>query len=100
MPKGRKHTAGDRPLPQQRDERAGGMSTSVETLADQRVEPHEEPKLPHERDQTTGDQSTGGSTGEGNAELMKKAKADLDSGRQDTDRGPVTDATYHKLRKK
>lgn len=100
MPKDRKQTAGDRPLPQQRDERAGGMNTSIETLGEQRVDPHAEPKLPHERDQTTGDESTGSATGEGNAELMKKAKADVDSGRQDTDRGPVADATYHELRKK
>ena len=59
----------------------------------------DDPKLPHERDQATGEHSTS-ATGEGNAEMMKKAKADLDSGRQDTDRGPVTDATYHQLRKK
>jgi hypothetical protein len=99
MPKGKKQTAGDSPLPQQRDERGGASEGSVERLGD-RVEPNENTKLPHERDETTGEESTASATGEGNAELMKKAKADIDSGRQDTDRGPVTDATYHQLRRK
>ena len=58
MPKGKKQTAGDAPLPQQRGGRGGLGQASVERLGDTDVGPHGEPKLPHERDQATGEQST------------------------------------------
>lgn len=99
MPRGKKQTAGDSPLPQQRDERGGASEGSVERLGE-RVEPNENTKLPHERDETTGEESTASATGEGNRKLMRQADDDIESGKQDTDKGPVTDATYHQLRKK
>jgi hypothetical protein len=99
MPKGKKQTAGEQPLPQQRDERGGLAQSSVERLGDTGADPHGEPKLPHERDQTTGEESTASATGEGNRKLMRQAAKDIESGKLDTDRGPVTDATYHELRK-
>jgi malate synthase len=98
MPQAKKQDAGDRPLPQQRDERASGVSEGrIERLGDE-VEKSDDTKLPHERDQTTGEQSTASATGEGNAKLMRQAKKDLESGKVDTDKGPVTDDTYHRLR--
>ena len=100
MPKAKPPHAGDAPLPQQRDERGGLGAVEEQQLANTRRERRRAPKLPHERDQMTGPQSTGGETGEGNAELMRQAHDDLESGKQDTDRGPVADETYHKLRKK
>jgi hypothetical protein len=102
MPRTKKHTADARqpPLPQQRDERGGVGAVKEQQLGNPSNERKRVAKLPHERDETTGPQSTGGDTGEGNAELMRKAHDDLVSGRQDTDRGPVADETYRKLRKK
>jgi len=102
MPRTTKHTADARkpPLPRQRDERGGVGSIEQQPLGDPRHERKRVAKLPHERDETTGAQSTGGETGEGNAELMQKAHDDLESGKQDTDRGPVADATYRRLRDK
>lgn len=100
MTQAKKHDAGDRPLPQQRDERGGASAGRVEQLGgDADAHNDDDTKLPHERDQTTGGQSTASSTGEGNAKLMRQAKKDVESGQVDTDRGPVTDATYHELRK-
>ncbi|HUG25322.1 hypothetical protein [Piscinibacter sp.] len=101
MPRTTKHTANARtpPLPQQRDERGGAGSVEEQQLGNPRDERKRTPKLPHERDQSTGAQATGGET-EGNAELMDQARKDLESGKQDTDRGPVADATYQRLRSK
>jgi hypothetical protein len=65
------------------------------------------PKLPHERDESTGEQSTGtadpstaSATDEGNRERMRQAHDDVESGRQDTDRGPPADQAYQRQRKK
>lgn len=99
MPKSRKHDAGQTPLPQQRDERGGVGSVEEQVLGTPGRERKRVPKLPHERDQATGAQSTASETGEGNRELMRQAQEDIESGKQDTDRGPVADSTYHKLRK-
>jgi hypothetical protein len=98
MPKSTKHDAGQQPLPQQRDERAGVGGVEEQRLGSAR-ERRRVPKLPHERDQATGGDATAADTGDGNRELMRRAKEDIESGRQDTDRGPVADSTYHKLRK-
>lgn len=62
------------------------------------------PKLPHERDESTEDQKDGERATDSAAasqgrEKMRRAHDDVARGRQDTDRGPVTDATYHKVRK-
>jgi hypothetical protein len=51
-------------------------------------------KLPHERDESAG--MTGGVP----SEPIQQAHEDLDRGLQDTDRGPVTDRTYRKLKDK
>ena len=51
------------------------------------------PKLPHERDESTDAMASGSRT------RIRKAHEDLRRGLQDTDRGPVLDATYRKLKK-
>jgi hypothetical protein len=51
------------------------------------------PKLPHERDESTDDMAGGP------RKLIKQAHDDLRRGLTDTDRGPVSDATYRKLKK-
>ncbi|WP_280152962.1 hypothetical protein [Piscinibacter sp. XHJ-5] len=62
------------------------------------------PKLPHERDESAEDQTgetpaaDSAATGQ-SRERMRQGHDDVTSGKQDTDRGPVADATYHKLRK-
>lgn len=99
MPKSTKHDAGHEPLPQQRDERGGVGGVEEQRLGTTRRERQPAPKLPHERDEATGADATGSQTGEGNSELMRRAQEDIESGREDTDRGPVADSTYHKLRK-
>lgn len=61
----------------------------------------DKPKLPHERDEKAGEQSTnGGPENADSQERMRRAHDDLQDGREDTDRGPVADKTYHELRKK
>jgi len=65
---------------------AGGKTESVS------INQKPAPKLPHERDET-------GDTAAQPNERMEKAHDDVARGVQDTDRGPVTDDTYHKLRK-
>lgn len=99
MPKPTKPDAGQTPLPQQRDERGGVGGVEEQVLGTAQRERKRVPKLPHERDETTGTNSTASETGEGNRELMRQAQEDVESGKQDTDRGPVMDSTYHKLRK-
>ncbi len=99
MPKSTKPDAGQTPLPQQRDERGGVGGVEEQVLGTARRERKRVPKLPHERDETTGTNSTASETGQGNRELMRQAQEDVESGKQDTDRGPVMDSTYHKLRK-
>lgn len=59
-----------------------------------------QPKMPHERDEGTGRHSTADEQNAANADVMRQARDDIESGKQDTDRGPVTDKTYHELRKK
>ena len=51
-------------------------------------------KMPHERDESAGN-AADAPRGEG-----KKAYEDAKRGMPDTDRAPVTDATYHKLRRR
>ncbi|RQP22957.1 hypothetical protein [Piscinibacter terrae] len=59
-----------------------------------------DPLMPHERDEGTGAQSTHGeSSNDKSRDLMRRAHDDVESGREDTDRGPVADRTYHELRK-
>lgn len=58
------------------------------------------PKMPHERDESASSSSTAQSDTAVNRDVMRQAHDDLESGKQDTDRGPVIDKTYHDLRKK
>ncbi len=99
MPKSTKHDAGQNPLPQQRHQRGGVGDVEEQVLGTTRHERKRAPRLPHERDEATGHDATAAETGDGNRELMRRAQEDIESGRQDTDRGPVVDSTYHKLRK-
>lgn len=50
----------------------------------------EDTRLPHERDESSDSQQTAP------REVMKRAHDDVVHGRQDTDRGPVADETYHR----
>lgn len=100
MPLGKKHTAGDLPTAQQRDERGGLGAVSQDPLGGSRPGREAEPKLPHERDESVPDAGTANPAAAPDADVMRRAHDDATSGRQDTDRGPVTDATYHELRKK
>jgi hypothetical protein len=52
------------------------------------------PKLPHERDESTGGMASGP------RKRIKQAQQDLERGLTNTDRGPVLDATYRKLKQK
>jgi len=54
------------------------------------------PRLPHERDESAGSQAA---ANPGARRMGKIAYADLREGLTDTDKGPVLDATYEKLRK-
>ena len=72
------------------------------TKASQHQEPR--PKLPHERDESSEDQTgdaqgTDSAAAEQSRERMRQGHDDVVSGKQDTDRAPVTDATYRKVRK-
>jgi hypothetical protein len=51
------------------------------------------PKLPHERDESTDDMASGP------RKRIQQAHEDLTRGLKDTDRGPVMDETYRKLKK-
>ena len=57
------------------------------------------PKLPHERDETSGTDSTGQTQTEGNTDLMRQAHDDIASGKQDTDRGPPSDRAYRRQKR-
>ncbi len=53
------------------------------------------PRLPHERDESADSQPAGEASGR---RMGAMAHRDLEKGRQDTDKGPVMDATYERLR--
>jgi hypothetical protein len=91
MSPSRKQTAGDEPVPQQRDERGG--------VRRQTQRGRREPKLPHERDEATGRDASSSAAGAAPKPVMEQASDDLATGKQDTDRGPVMDATYQKQKK-
>jgi len=79
---------------------AGARDVSQEALGSEKNPSAPQPKMPHERDEGAGRHSTAGGQTSGNSDVMRQARDDLESGKQDTDRGPVTDKTYHELRKK
>ncbi|MEO6625885.1 MAG: hypothetical protein ABIN37_13800 [Burkholderiaceae bacterium] len=66
---------------------------SVNTCAVERRDRRATPKLPHEQDESVG--MTGG-TG---SKSMKQAHKDMERGLQDTDRGPVVDLVYSRLKR-
>ena len=101
MTKAKQHTAGQRPLPQQRDER--GRETSSEEQRLGSTSPRDRrrvPKEPHERDESTQDPSTANAASAPGNEVMRRAHDDVASGKRDTSRGEATDQTYHRLRNK
>jgi hypothetical protein len=103
MTEAKKPKPHDQP-PTQPDQRGGAGPVSQKRLGQTASDREREPSMPNERDQSTGADSTAAaassnaSSAPGN-EHMRKAHDDIVSGRQDTDRGPVSDATYHELRK-
>lgn len=100
MPQRKKHSADDPPTASQRKERGGLGAVTQELLGGTGPDRQAEPKLPHERDESVPDAATANPAAAPDKELMRRAHDDLASGKQDTDRGPVADATYHELRKK
>jgi hypothetical protein len=53
--------------------------------------PDNQPRLPHERDESSDSQNTGDVRG-----VMQQAHDDVRAGQKDTDRGPVLDRTYQR----
>jgi hypothetical protein len=105
MTEEKKPASQQHPAPTQPDRQVGAAGpVSQKRLGETKPEREVEPSMPYERDQSTGADSTAdaassnASSAPGN-EHMRKAHDDVVSGRQDTDRGPVSDATYHELRK-
>jgi hypothetical protein len=79
--------------------KAAVEGVSHEVLGSSAADREREPEMPHERDQTPPDaQSSNAAAAPGN-EVMRRAHDDVASGKKDTDRGVVTDETYHRLRK-
>ena len=76
-----------------------GTEVRQERLGDTRHDREPTPKMPHERDETTGVGSTSAVANEESKEVMHQARKDIESGRQDTDRGPVMDKAYRKLKR-
>jgi len=75
------------PEPVQRQKPAGGAAQSVA------IEGEPVPKMPNERDESTD------SAGTEPRAVIQQAHDDVESGKQDTDRGPVMDRAYRKLKK-
>ncbi len=57
--------------------------------------PHEVPRLPHERDLSADSQAGGEASGK---KMGAQAHEDLKRGMTDTDKGPVMDRTYQKVK--
>lgn len=74
--------------------RSGNSKPADKRQGDTRVSSDEQssPRLPHERDESADSQNSAP-----RAEI-EQASRDLKRGLQDTDRGPVTDSTYRKLK--
>lgn len=76
-----------------------GTEVVQERLGDTRHDREPTPKMPHERDETTGTGSTSAVANEESKDVLHQARKDMESDRQDTDRGPVMDKTYRKLKR-
>ncbi|MBA3588432.1 hypothetical protein [Methylibium sp.] len=83
------------PTPTDLRRQAPGVGRTEQTR-----EQEAEPRLPHERDESSDSQDTHGpaAAAPSSEELGEKAFDDLESGRQDTGRLPVTDKVYEGLR--
>lgn len=87
--------------PRDQDSQPTGVrQVSQERLGSDESPADPQPKMPHERDEGTGEHSTAGIENAESADVMRQAREDVESGQLDTDRAPVTDKTYHELRKK
>src|SRR5437868_4105798 len=87
-------------MPKKLDERKpqGGAGKVTQERLGSNENPNEsKPKLPHERDETADSHSSADESTAGNRDVMRQAHDDIASGKQDTDRGPVIDKTYHDL---
>jgi hypothetical protein len=78
----------------------GVRDVTQEHLGSDKSPTDSQPKMPHERDEGTGDHSTAGIDNAESADVIRQAREDIESGQQDTGRQPVTDKTYHDLRDK
>ena len=74
--------------PVKRQKPAGGSSESTA------IEGRPAPGLPHDRDESP--HSTGGDQ---HRPVIEQARKDVENGLKDSDRGPVTDATYQKQKR-
>ncbi|HJV61917.1 MAG TPA: hypothetical protein VJ743_13290 [Albitalea sp.] len=99
MRKTSQHRAGDSAPAARRDERDRETKTEEQQLGRTVNDRRGDPKLPHERDESAPDADTANAAAAPGNEVMRRAFDDLEQGRQDTDRGPVLDSTYHELRK-
>lgn len=77
---------------------AGGREVMQEHLGSDKKPNEPQPKMPHERDESVGSHSTAGIENQESRDTLRQAHEDVASGKKDTDRGPVTDATYRKQR--
>lgn len=66
-----------------------------ETVPVQGEKQQRSPRLPHERDESAGSQAAAEPSGQ---RMGRIAHDDLAEGQVDTDKGPVLDATYDKVR--
>jgi len=83
--------SGHKPGERDRATPAGGETIAAGDIgaADRRRDP-----LPHEHDESSRSQA---SASQAQERVGRQALADLEDGRQDTDRGPVADETYHRM---
>ncbi|RYF41212.1 MAG: hypothetical protein EOO27_46620 [Comamonadaceae bacterium] len=73
--------------------RSGNTKPANQTQGDRSGVVHEStPRMPHERDESSDSQRTAPRAD------MEQAGKDLKRGLVDTDRGPVTDSTYKRLK--
>lgn len=58
-----------------------------------------ESQLPHERDESPDDETPAG-TEQSQHAVAEQARRDLEEGREDTDRGPVTERVYEDVKRR
>lgn len=77
----------------ERRDHAGGADQSPTHIDTARAAAEREPRLPHERDEALG------MTSQQPDAKLRRAHDDVAQGRQDTDRGPVADRVYRRLKR-